>query len=138
MMADKNKIILLVEDEPSLIAMYQAAFRSSPYELLVASNAAEGLKLAQGNKVDLVLLDVIIPEAEGKVIEFNKRVGFSLLGRLKKDPKTKNVPVITLTNLDSPEDRTKASNLGAVDYLIKANFLPKEVVETATKILNKK
>jgi CheY-like chemotaxis protein len=138
MVVSKKKTILLVEDEPSLIAMYQAAFRSSPYNFLVGADATEGFKLAQENKIDLVLLDVIIPEAEGKVIEFNKRVGFSLLARLKKDPKIKNVPVVTLTNLDSPEDRTKASNLGAVDYLIKANFLPKEIVETATKILNKK
>ncbi|MBU0613262.1 response regulator [Patescibacteria group bacterium] len=134
----EEKKILLVEDEPSLIAMYQAAFRSSSYELLVAADAATGLKLAQENNISLILLDVIIPEAEGKVIEFSKRVGFNLLGRLKKDPKTKSIPVITLTNLDSPEDRVKASSLGAVDYLIKANFLPKEVVETATKILNKK
>ncbi|MFA6391912.1 MAG: response regulator [Patescibacteria group bacterium] len=138
-MASKaGKKILLVEDEPSLVSMYQAAFRNSTYELLVATNASGGLKLAQENGVSLVLLDVIIPEAEGKVIEFSKRVGFNLLGRLKKDPKTKNIPVITLTNLDSPEDRKKASSLGAVDYLIKANFLPKEVVETAKKVLNKK
>ncbi|MFA6525758.1 MAG: response regulator [Patescibacteria group bacterium] len=138
-MASKaGKKILLVEDEPSLVSMYQAAFRNSAYELLVATNASGGLKLAQENGVSLVLLDVIIPEAEGKVIEFSKRVGFNLLARLKKDPKTKNVPVITLTNLDSPEDRKKASSLGAVDYLIKANFLPKEVVETAKKVLNKK
>ncbi|MFA6272003.1 MAG: response regulator [Patescibacteria group bacterium] len=138
-MASKaSKKILLVEDEPSLVSMYQAAFRNSTYELLVATNASGGLKLAQENGVSLVLLDVIIPEAEGKVIEFSKRVGFNLLGRLKKDPKTKNIPVITLTNLDSPEDRKKASSLGAVDYLIKANFLPKEVVETAKKVLNKK
>ena len=137
MTVEKRKV-LLVEDEPSLIAMYQAAFRSSLYELLIASDATEGLRLAQENKVELVLLDVIIPEAEGRIIEFNKRVGFNLLGRLKKDPKTKDIPVITLTNLDSPEDRKKASSLGAVDYLIKANFLPKEVVETANKILNKK
>jgi two-component system alkaline phosphatase synthesis response regulator PhoP len=132
------KKILLVEDEPSLVSMYQAAFRSSPYELMIASDAATGLKIAKENDTALVLLDVIIPEAEGKVIEFSKRVGLNLLTRLKKDPKTKNIPVVTLTNLDSPEDRKKASSLGAVDYLIKANFLPKEVVDTAKKILNKK
>jgi two-component system alkaline phosphatase synthesis response regulator PhoP len=81
-MASKaGKKILLVEDEPSLVSMYQAAFRNSTYELLVATNASGGLKLAQENGVSLVLLDVIIPEAEGKVIEFSKRVGFNLWGR---------------------------------------------------------
>ena len=72
------------------------------------------------------------------MVEFNKRVGFELLAKLKKNPKTKNIPVIVLTNLDSPEDRAKAKKLGSEEYLIKANFLPKEVVDQVSKILKKK
>ena len=134
---DKQKV-LLVEDEPSLTAMYQAVFRETPYELLATKDAKSGSELAEKELPKLILLDIIIPREDGKVVEFNKRVGFELLAKLKKNPKTKNIPVIVLTNLDSPEDRAKAAKLGSVQYLIKANFLPKEVVDQVSKILKKK
>ncbi|PIS42724.1 MAG: response regulator [Candidatus Kerfeldbacteria bacterium CG08_land_8_20_14_0_20_40_16] len=134
---DKQKV-LLVEDEPSLTAMYQAVFRETPYELLATKDAKSGSELAEKELPKLILLDIIIPREDGKVVEFNKRVGFELLAKLKKNPKTKNIPVIVLTNLDSPEDRAKAKKLGSEEYLIKANFLPKEVVDQVSKILKKK
>lgn len=134
---DKAKI-LLVEDEPSLTAMYQAVFRESPYDLIVTKDAKNGFELSEKDKPVLILLDIIIPQEDGRIVEFNKRVGFELLAKLKKNKQTKNIPVIILTNLDSPEDRAKAQRLGAVQYLIKANFLPKEVVNQANKVLKKK
>lgn len=130
--------ILLVEDEPSLTAMYQAVFRDSPYNLLVTSDAKNGLALAIEKNPALILLDVIIPREEGKVVEFNKRVGFDLLKQLKKNKETKKIIVVVLTNLDSPEDRAKAEKLGAKQYIIKANLLPKEVVEIVKGVLMKK
>lgn len=138
-MANKQKEkVLLIEDEPSLTAMYQAVFRDSPFDLLVTQDAKNGLAIALEQNPSLILLDIIIPKEEGKVIEFNKRIGFNLLARLKKNKETKNIPVVALTNLDSPEDRAKAEKLGAQEYLIKANYLPKEVVEKVKDLVKKK
>lgn len=128
--------VLLVEDEPSLIAMYQAAFKSSPYTILVAPDAKNGFELALKHKPILVLLDIILPQEEGTVVEFNKRVGIDLLRRLKKESATKAIPILMLTNLDSPDDRKQAEKLGAEQYIIKANFLPRQIVKLVEKYVN--
>ena len=57
-----KKEVLLIEDEPSLTAMYQAVFRESPYELLIARDAKSGFKMALEKTPSLILLDIILPE----------------------------------------------------------------------------
>ena len=125
--------ILLVEDEPSLIAMYQAAFKISTYDLMVAQDAANGYGIALEHKPVVILLDIILPREEGAVVEFNKRVGIDLLRKLKKEVDTKSIPVLMLTNLDSPDDRKQSEKLGAEEYIIKANFLPRQIVKLVEK-----
>lgn len=125
--------VLLIEDEPSLISMYQAAFRLSQYELIVAQDAQAGFSAAVQNKPVIILLDIILPPAEGAVVEFNKRVGFDIMRKLKKHQRTKSIPVVMLTNLDSPDDREISKKLGAKEYIIKANFLPRQIVKLVDK-----
>lgn len=128
--------VLLVEDEPSLIAMYQAAFKFSPYAILVAQDAKNGFELALKQKPIIILLDIILPQKEGAVVEFNKRVGIDLLRLLKKETATKAIPILMLTNLDSPDDRRQSEKLGAEEYIIKANFLPRQIVKLVDKYVN--
>ena len=120
--------ILLVEDDEMLHNMYTQKFKNKKYEVVSAFNGAEGVKMAEAETPDLILLDIIMPKMDGFVA-------------LKKIRKSKNIgetPVIILTNLGQEEDIKKGKELGADDYFIKANHTPAEVVEKVEAVLKKK
>lgn len=123
-MAEKKKI-LVVEDDAILSMMYKTKLEAENYEIVIVANGSEAVIAAKENAVDLILLDVIIPGLDG----------FSVLTELKKDAKTKKIPVIMLTNLGTDEDRKKGESLGAVDYLVKSNLTPEQVNQTISKYL---
>lgn len=104
-----KKRILVVDDEAELIKAIQIRLTASGYEVLNACDGPEGLKLAQKEKPDLILLDVLMPNMDG----------FQTLEKLKEDNQTKPIPVIMLTAKSQLEDVTKATNLGAEDYVVK-------------------
>lgn len=117
-MPDRKKI-LIIEDEEMLSTMYKVKFENEGYEVHTANNGADGIEAAPKILPDLILLDIIMPKIDG----------FAVLKKLKEDPKTKNVPVILLTNLGQDEDITRGKELGSAGYLIKANNTPSEVVD---------
>ena len=121
----KQLKILLVEDDNFLLNMYADKFRADGFEVFIADNGATGLKLAKEKAPDLILLDVLLP----------KMSGFEVLQELNKDPRAKNIPVILLTNLSQKEEVTKGLELGAKDFLIKAHFMPQEVVAKVKSVL---
>ena len=124
-MPDKNKI-LLVEDDAMVIRMYQRKLEAEGFKLTLAFNGEEGLAALKKEIPDLVLLDIMMP----------KMNGIEMLKAVKADPALKDIPVIILTNLgDRPEDVQKAKDLGAADYLVKANVSLKELVEKIKTIL---
>jgi len=126
-MANKIKI-LLIEDDPFLLSMYATKFELEGFEIIFAEDGEKALKAASKEKPDIILLDVLLPKMDG----------FEVLKELKKNEETKAVPVILLTNLSQRDDVEKGLALGAVDYLIKAHFMPTEVVEKIKKILSEK
>ncbi|HOY56338.1 MAG TPA: response regulator [bacterium] len=117
--------ILLVEDDDFLLNMYRVKLELEDYKVLTASNGEAGLALIKDKKPDLVLLDIILPKLNG----------FEVLKVTQQDKNIKNIPVIILSNLGQKEDIKKGLKLGARDYLIKAHFLPSEVIEKIKKIL---
>lgn len=119
--------ILLVEDDTFLSSMYKTKLEIEGYQVFTALNGASGLKMAQEKKPDLILLDIILP----------KMNGFEVLEKIKSDKNLKNIPIIMLTNLGQKEDIKKSFKLGANEYLIKAHFLPSEVIEKVKKFLKK-
>lgn len=127
-MQSKKIKILLVEDDSFLIGIYLSKFELEGFEITPAPNGEEGLKLAKCEKPDVVLLDILLPGKDG----------FWVLQELKKDPITKNIPVIMMTNLSEEENVKKAFDLGAADYLVKSNFLPVEVIDKVKKAVTKK
>jgi len=108
-----------------LLNMYADKFRVEGFEVFIADNGAAGLKLAKEKAPDLILLDVLLP----------KMSGFEVLQELNKDQRSKNIPVILLTNLSQKEEVTKGLELGAKDFLIKAHFMPQEVVAKVKSVL---
>ncbi len=123
-----KKRILLVEDEPLLVTLYKEAFSDKPLTLEVAETGHEALEMVGKNKPDLILLDILLPGMNG----------FEVLRKLKASAKTRDIPVIVLTNLGSEEtdkDRQLALSLGAVDYLVKSYHTPDEMIKIVSKRL---
>jgi DNA-binding response OmpR family regulator len=128
-MADKIKI-LLVEDDTFLVEMYTTKFELEGFGVIAAEDGQKGLDMSKKEKPDIILLDILMPKMDG----------FAVLDALKKDKELANIPVVLLTNLGQKDDVKKGFEKGAVGYLIKAHFMPSEVVDKIKKILkeNKK
>lgn len=120
-----NQKVLLVEDDRDLIEMYETKFKMEGFEVIKAENGVGALELVKREKPVIILLDIVMPELDG----------FQVLKSLRADPGTKDIPVILLTNLSQETDIKKGVELGAVDYLVKANFTPNEVVAKVRKVL---
>ena len=123
-----NKKILVIEDDSMIMDMYELRLGEAGYEVLKAKTGDEGLKQAKEVKPDLILLDIIMPGLDG----------FGVLETLKKESATKEIPVLLLTNLAQEADQVKGKKLGALDYLVKADKTPFQIVEYINKLLNKK
>jgi CheY-like chemotaxis protein len=120
-----SKKVLIIEDEKILIELLERKIKEDGYEVFTALNGKEGLELVKEVKPDLVLLDIIMPEMDGFEVmeEMNKLQELNL----------KKVPVIIISNSGQPVEIDKALNLGVRDYLIKAQFDPKEVIDKIRK-----
>jgi len=118
------KKILIVEDEQNLSKLLQLNFESSGYSVIRAINAEEAYASLE-KAPDLILLDILLPGEDG----------LEILRKIKKDPKTKNIPVIMLSNFDDSNRKERAKKLGAVDYLVKSNNDPDTVLEKVQKYL---
>ena len=122
-----KKSVLLIEDEPLLIDLYQEGWGDQAFDLMIAKDGEEGLKKAN-ERPDLILLDILLPGING----------FEVLRRLKQNSKTKDIPVVVLTNLGSEKtdkDKQLAISLGAVDYLVKSYHTPDEMLEVISQRL---
>lgn len=124
-MSENKKIILVVEDDPVLSVMYKTKLEAEGYVIATSNNGVDGLASAKAGKPDLILLDIMLPQLDG----------FSVLEELKKDAKTKKIPVVLLTNLGTDEDKAKGKGLGAVDYLVKADYTPEQISSGIKKLL---
>lgn len=132
----KQKRVLLVEDERFLVDMYKVAFsRTDDYMLECAENVQDGLLAMERFAPDLVLLDLIMPMKKRAALEFASRGGFDFLKVIRKESRWKDTPIIVLTNLDSPIDRRIAKRFHVDDYIVKANMLPRQVIERIREIL---
>jgi len=122
---DSKKKILLVEDDSFLAGMYVSKLNLEDFEVSLADNGEDGLKIAKHKLPNLILLDILLPQMDG----------FEVLKRLKENPQTAKIPIILLTNLGQKKDVDRGLALGAKDYLIKAHFMPNEVIAKIKKIL---
>ncbi len=119
------KKILLIEDDEALIEALREKFQEGGFSLLASSDGEAGLKMAEEERPDAILLDLVLP----------RKHGFEVLEELKKTERLSEIPVIVFTNLESSEDIERAYSLGARAYLIKANYTPMEVVKKVIDVL---
>ncbi|PIS41467.1 MAG: response regulator [Candidatus Kerfeldbacteria bacterium CG08_land_8_20_14_0_20_42_7] len=117
--------ILIIEDDKDQIFMYRFKFEKEGFAFFSARTGAEGIKTAKTEKPDLILLDLILINESG----------VDILEKLKADEAVKNIPVIILTNLAKKELKARAQELGIVDFIIKTQILPAELVARVKKAL---
>jgi DNA-binding response OmpR family regulator len=119
--------ILLIEDDSFITQMYATKIDELGFGVFTASNQSEvkDILAKNGKQISLILLDLILPDISG----------FDILQWVKKQNNLKNIPVVVLSNLSSQADINQAFELGAVDYIVKSNYTPTEVMRTVQKYL---
>lgn len=120
--------ILLVEDDALLADSLGRKFIQKGYQLFKANNAREAKKILAENKIDLVLLDLILPDVDG----------FQFLQEIKRDENIKDIPVIIISNLSQKEEIEKGKQAGAADYIVKADTVPSDILKKVEILLQKK
>ena len=108
-MSNKSPYILLVDDEPANLILLEELLHLKGYATVSAPSGDEALSMAQADRPDLILLDIMMPDLDG----------FDVCQRLRKDPTLQTVPVIFLTALDDDTSRLKGLEMMADDYVTK-------------------
>ena len=116
--------ILIVDDDEILQRMYHKRLQLEGHEVIQALDGKTGLTLAKSQNVDLILLDIMLQGGLN---------GFDVLEQIKQDPKTKDIIVLVVTNLDS--QGKVAKEIGASGYLVKVDTKPDQILATINELL---
>lgn len=114
----KKKKILIVEDEQVLKITLKKKFLKDGFDIVEASDGEEGLEVAEKEKPDLILLDIVMPKMDG----------MTMLRKLRQRKFGKEMPVILLTNLADTDEVNRAMELNVFDYLVKSNWDIEDVI----------
>lgn len=112
-------VILIVEDDPVLSRMYSEKFKHEGFQVLQAYDGESGLKMALEEKINIVLLDIMLPKLSGT----------DLLEKMRADPRGKDILVVALTNLAEQNEKERALKYGVKEYLVKAMQTPEQVIQ---------
>jgi diguanylate cyclase (GGDEF)-like protein len=112
-MQEDRQTILIVDDESMNFGLLSPALKDR-YRILVAKGGEQALKIMERDRVDLVLLDILMPGMDG----------YEVLRRLKDREASKDIPVIFITSKSEDQDEARGLHLGAVDYIRKPFYLP--------------
>jgi CheY-like chemotaxis protein len=120
-----TKQILLVEDDRFLRRACAAGLRQRGWTVLTAVDGEEALRMIQSERVDLVLLDMLMPKLHG----------LDVMRALKAEERTQSIPVLVLSNSSREQDVQEIMQLGAVGYLVKANLSLQELGDRVAGLL---
>lgn len=119
--------ILIFEDDKMMGGMYATKFSMAGFEVAFYEHPeADPIPTVLREKPDIISTGIIMPVMDG----------FSLARLIKADPRTKDIPIIGLDNLNMPDDLAKAREVGMTDYVISAKHMPGDVVERVCEILH--
>jgi DNA-binding response OmpR family regulator len=123
--SDHQKRILFVEDDDALAGVYLVRLQAEGFDVKRVANGEDALASATSYKPDLILLDVMMPKVSG----------FDVLDILRNTPETANVKIIVLTALSQENDKKRAEELGADEYLVKSQVVITDVISRIKKHL---
>lgn len=124
---NKHPKVLVVEDDHLFLRIFQEKFSRDGFQVATALDGQEGLEKIEKEKPDLVLLDIMMPRMDG----------VEMLEKVKTNPKTRDIPVIMLTNLGEEGVGKKCLDLGAAAFWIKSNHRLNEIVTKVKEVLDK-
>lgn len=113
------KKILVIEDDKLLGRIFCKYLDKAGYQVFWAENAKKAYEAIQAQSLDMIFLDIMLPEIDG----------YQVLREIRASSKFSQIPLVVLSNLSSSSDMEKAMNLGATDYIIKSNVDLNELVE---------
>jgi len=119
-MESKPRVLIVDDMKSNLLNMKSILTSKEDYQIATAENGKTALKKAKAQKLDLILLDVVMPDISG----------FDVCRELKKMPQTKEIPVIFLTSKNDPDSIIEGFSCGAVDYVHKP-FVEEELLARA-------
>jgi len=122
----KNEFILVAEDDRFYANIYNTRLTREGYDVVVASDGEQALKIARDRKPDLILLDLILPVKDG----------FETLEELRADNELKNVKVVVLSNLGQEADVQRVKKLGVEAYLVKTDLSIQEMIDKVKSCLS--
>lgn len=123
MTEEKNKKILIIEDEKIIVDLLKGRLEREGYQVVIGRDGVEGVEKMKQEKPDLILLDIVMP----------RKGGFGVIEERNKNEELKKIPVIVVSNSGQPVELDRAKELGAVDWLVKTEFDPKEVITKVKK-----
>ena len=119
--------VLFVEDDRFIADMYRMGLEVGGWDVDIALDGEEGLRMALDDPPELILLDVLLPRLDG----------IELLRRLREDPNTSHVPVLIVSNASGLGGRDEeARRLGIEDWMVKANTTPAALAKRVGRILS--
>jgi DNA-binding response OmpR family regulator len=116
---DEAVNVLLVEDDPSVLEMYRLKLELDGYRVNTALDGEDGLRKAGELQPDIIFLDIRLPKIDG----------LEVLRKLRMEDRTREIPVIILSNYDEDDLVARGLRLGAHEYLIKARTTPTSLSE---------
>jgi len=117
--------ILIVDDDASLASVFATALKSAGYEVITAIDGTSGLEQAKTQRPNFIILDQVLPDIQGNEV----------LQTLKQEGETKNIPVAMLSNFGQDELVKAAINAGAVDYILKYQIEPQDLVNKLKELI---
>lgn len=113
--------LLIIEDDKFLQKILLTKFQKEGFDVRLASDGEEGLRLMLERPPGIILLDLILPKLDG----------FQVMAEMRTNPRIKSIPVVVISNLSQEEDKRRAAELGAIEFLVKANLSINEIVQHA-------
>ncbi|MDD3678673.1 MAG: response regulator [Patescibacteria group bacterium] len=121
------KELLLIEDDKKLSVMYAKKFQNEGFHVTISEGGTDGFQLARGNKIDVIVLDLVLPGLSG----------IEILQMLRTDKKTVKIPVIVYTNSGDEGSKNRAITYGADEYILKVDSTPEGLCQTINKVLTR-
>lgn len=124
---NSKKKILIVDDEKYILLVAKYNLKNAGYDVMIATNGEEAIRLALQEIPHIILLDLMMPSIDG----------FQVLKELKQDELTKNIPIIIMSARGGVEDKNKAFEFGANDYVLKP-FSVQQLLDKVNSCFNNK
>jgi len=119
--------VLIVEDDPTTVQLIEFLLRKNNFEVLIAQDGVEALKISREKKPDLILMDVMMPKMDG----------IEAIEKLQESEETQEIPIVILSALGQEMDVMRGLQAGASGYIVKP-FSPQELLDEIKTRLGKK